>query len=134
MIRILTSLVALFTVTSIHTQAALNQFSKLLTNNIVGEQTKNSLADQTKQLFTKEIFKQLIKQKNSCIKKKTIFLYCTIPPLDSINLIKEKKTKCFLEQKRSYSSVNNEVFHIRSPNSTPSIYTDKDRINSSLAI
>lgn len=118
MIRILTSLVALFTVTSVQTQAALTQFSKLLTN-VVGEQTTSSRASShVKNILSKEICQQLIKKKISSEKKKSNYLFW-----DSLfnkrNWLITNKIIFYFICNQLYTSSEKNIFHIRSPNQIP---------------
>lgn len=116
MIRFLTSLVALFTVTSIHTQAALNQFSELLSE-VVDAQKGSISSNLPRRTLANEVFQQLI-QRKFCSKKNINHpLYFTLN--DSVDLIKvsSKNIKRFIAEDNILSYQNKSDFNIRSPNS-----------------
>jgi len=115
MIRFLTSLVALFTVTSIHTQAALNQFSELLSE-VVDAQKGSISTNQSRQTLANEVFQKLI-QRKFCLKKNTCnHLYFTLDDSAELNKIFSKNAQRFVVQDNILSYQKKSDFNIRSPN------------------
>lgn len=115
MIRILTSLVALFTVTSIQTQAALNQYSKL-TRDFVDEQRGSCNSNLLRQTFAKQIFQQVVKHKISSQKKVKQQLFASSSTLNWNYTLIQKSIIIPIQRDLLCSNAPKKVFHIRSPN------------------
>ena len=115
MIRFLTSLVALFTVTSLHTQAALNQFSELLSE-VVDAQKGSIRPNLSRQTFTNEVFQQLL-QRKMCLKKNVNHhLYFSLDESIELSETSSKKFRRPIIQENILSYQNKSDFNIRSPN------------------